>query len=314
MSAAKARWTILLAGMLTLAGCASVTGFPDDVLSPKDDLAQTRQYFAPTVVSDYAALTGEAVRRAKRDEVVYGRIHAYDVQYHAFLKALSREAGGSDITGDFLALALNGLGATVGDAGTKAALSAASGGVLGAQGDINKDLFYQKTLPAIVAQMEAQRIQVRAVIEKGLASPDASYSLPQAIVDLDQYQIAGSLPGALNGISQDAGTKTAQAEKDISFSRDQSFVAALQPAISIGEKISSLTDAQALTLAKAMDPILKTRPQNIQDLVAGIDPNNVRLTDGGKAKIILRQWSIMDQRDSASQKQWTDAIAAAAKT
>lgn len=300
--------------MLSLSGCASITGFPDPVIKPSDDLAQTQSYFSSGVMTTYSSLNGEATRRPYRDMIVYGRMHAYDVQYQVFLRALSREAGDTGIGGDLLALTLNGLGATTGDAPTKAALSAASEGVIGAQGDINKELFYEKTLPALVAQMEAQRTQVRATIEKGLATSDSDYPLPKALVDLDQFQLAGSLPGALSAISQDAGTKTVTAEADIQIARDKSFTGALPAAVAIGEQISKLTDAQALAVAKVMEPILKTRPQNIQDAVNGIDSTGKRLTDGPTARTVLREWSILDPRDAASQKQWTDAIAAATKS
>jgi len=307
------RQLLLSICMLFLGGCASIDGFPDPVIKPSDDLAQAQQYFSPGVLAEYVKQSGEAARRAYRDQIVYGRLHAYDIQYQVFLRALSRESGGTGMAGDLASLALNGLGATVGDAATKAALSAASAGVIGAQGAVSKDLFYQKTLPAVVAQMEAQRTQVRAIVEKGLSTADADYSLPQAIVDLDLYQIAGSLPGALNGIVQDAGTKTATAEADIRLSRDKTFATSLPEAVAIGNQIAALTDTQALALAKAMDPFLKTRPQGVQDFVNGIDPTGKRLKDGATAKTVLRQWSILDQRDSASQKQWTDAIATAGK-
>lgn len=305
------RLVCLTFSLFALTGCASIDGFPDDVIKPSDDLAQMQVYFAPTVLNAYDTQSGENARRAYRDEVVYARLHAYDVQYHVFLRALSREAGSTSITADFLALTLNGVGATVGSAGTKAALAAASGGVIGAQGDINKELFYSKALPAIVAQMEAERTQVRAIIEKGLDLPDAEYSLPKAIVDLDLYQTAGSLPGALNGIVQDAGTKTDASQKAISETRDHSFTLALPKAVAIGDQISALTDAQALALAKIMEPNLKSRSQFIQDFVGGNDPGGKRLTDGATAKTILKQWSLMD-RDAAFQKQWSDALAAIA--
>src|SRR5258707_3945072 len=316
----SAAWQQLLsAGRMALAsfclaalgGCASIGGFPDDVVSHDNDLANTQQYFADSVIPDYLKLTAEADRKLYRDRIVYGRLHAYDVQYKQFLKALSTESGSINLGADLISLGFSGLAATTGTASTKAALAAVSGGVLGAKGDISKEVFYDKALPAIVAQMEASRLQVRAAIEKGLSDTDANYSLMKALVDLDQYELAGSLPGALNAIVKDAGVKADQAEQDIRFTRDVSFVGGFAPMKTIQDRVNNLTSAQALVVAKAMESYLPTRSQKVQDFVHGIDPSGKRLTDGASAKAVLRAWIVMDDRDAGSQAQWTAALNAA---
>jgi hypothetical protein len=308
-----ARQLLLVLSLAVLAGCSSLQGFPHDVVSPETDLAAYQQYFSPSVVPAYLTLSGDASRRAYRDEVVYGRMHAYDLQFKEFLKALSLESGSTTLSADLISLTLNGLGATVGGAGTKAALSAASGGVIGAKGAISKNLFYDKTLPAIIAQMEAQRTVVRAAVEKGLAGSDADYSLPKALSDLDRYDMAGSFPGAVNSIVQDAGTKSAAAQADINITRDKTFSDALPQIIILRDRVKALSDAQALAVARSLEPLLAKRPKAVQYFVKGIDPNSKRLQDGAAARTVLSAWTVMDERDAASQKQWADALDAATK-
>jgi hypothetical protein len=99
-------------------------------------------------------------------------------------------------------LVLDGLGATTGNATTKSALAAASAGVVGAQGVVNKDLYYEKTLPALISQMQANRESVRLTIIKNLAQSDDAYPLNAAEIDLKKLEAAGSLVGAVNQISQ----------------------------------------------------------------------------------------------------------------
>ena len=53
--------------------------------------------------------------------------------------------------------------------------------------------------------MDATRRTVLAKISEGLAKPDGDYPLVAALSDLQDYYIAGTLNGALNQISKDAG-------------------------------------------------------------------------------------------------------------
>ena len=125
-----------------------------------------------------------------------------------------------------MVLTLAGLGATTGDAATKAALAAASAGVVGAQGAISKDLYYQRTLTALLAQMEANRDKVKLNILNGLSQTDAQYSLYHADLDLDALQRASGLPDAIGGITEQAAAQKATAQANLAKAQ---FLAALVP-------------------------------------------------------------------------------------
>src|SRR5437899_1909788 len=102
-------------------------------------------------------------------------------------------------------------------------LAASSAGIIGVKGAIDADLFYQKTMPALVAQMDAQRRTVLANILQGLSQGLDLYPLQQGLRDVDSYYAAGTIPGAISGVVTDAGAKSEEA--DIKISRDQQFVA-----------------------------------------------------------------------------------------
>src|SRR5262249_46089227 len=153
---------------------------------------------------------------------------------------------GFGLATDLIVLGLNAAGAVVGGAEAKSALAAASGGIVGAKGAVDKDLFYQKTLPALIAQMSAQRKVVLVDIRRGLTLDVDQYPLQQALVDLENYYAAGTIPGAINAIVQDAGATSQTAQLELR--RDAAFVQNQANAASILARVEGLTDNQALVL------------------------------------------------------------------
>ncbi|MGO9265783.1 MAG: hypothetical protein ACLQBA_13035 [Candidatus Binataceae bacterium] len=69
-----------------------------------------------------------------------------------------------------------------------------------------------------------------------------------------------------------------------------------------------MTDAQALLLAKAMEPNLAGRSAAIKEFVNKMDPKGTRLTNAKNAKRVLSGWAALDNRDAATTKQWSDNL------
>ncbi len=299
--------TLILCAVL--AACSSLSGYPPEPADPDAELASLQKYFAPDLVTNYHDSTDAVLRKHIRDEVVYGRLRAYDIEFKKFEKALAGDNNTFSIGSEWVVLGLNAAGAVTGGAGTKAALAAASAGIVGAEGVVDKDLFYQKTIPALLAAMEAGRLKALVPIKTGLGKSDADYSLDQALVDLGAYDTAGSIPDAITGIVNDAGASASTSQQAIiNIARDASFLNKLPDATAIQARLKALTAAQALALAKIMADDLKNRSKSLQDLVKAIDPKGQWLTNGDAAKQVLLAWQINDDRDAASMKQWTDAL------
>jgi hypothetical protein len=214
---------LALVSLLLLGGCASFTGYPEDPVPGSSDLPALRDYFDPQRIVEYDRLTDPQQRRQMRDAVVWGRISAYDVKFRQFRKKLASETNGTNVGSDITTLILSGVGATTGTAGTKSALAAATNVVTGAKGSLSKNLFYEKTLPALFTQMDANRTKVLARITKGLSTSDAEYPLQLALLDLSAYADAGSIPGAIAGVTEQAAMEKAAAEVDISDLRESTF-------------------------------------------------------------------------------------------
>jgi len=256
---------------------------------------------------------GGLTRQQYRDAVVYGRINVIDIRYFQFEKALSGTNNGFSTGADLSVLVLNGLGATTGAAAAKSALAAASAGIVGAKGTINTDLFYQKTLPALIAQMEAGRQKQLGIIKTGLNKSVDEYTLGEALNDVQNYYIAGTLPSAVQQVTSNAGTSLTSASKMVDEIRSESFVKAAPAQSSLLDRILKLTPPQALATAKAMLPKLPERTSGLQQALKAQYPDLNNLSDPAVAQKLLQSWIVLDDRTSAFQKEWTDALDASTK-
>jgi len=200
-----------------LAGCSGViSGYPKDPADTDAVLSGLQsRYFATTSTDAYDKETDATKRKQLRDELVGGRIRAYDIEFSCLERSLYETGNALSTGGDLAALVLNGVAATTGSAETKSALAAAATGILGAQGAISKDLFYQRTLPALLAQMHADRDNIKANIFQSLQLSDADYPLWKAESDLYGLNDAGSIWVAINGLTTQATNAAAGAQADV---------------------------------------------------------------------------------------------------
>ena len=201
---------------LTSVGCTSAGGYPSRSGDTATELKSLEPYFAPTKLAAYAALTDASERQRLRDEIVNGRLRAIDLNYFVFVRALSEDVASLSVGTDIATLALAGAGTIVTGASTKTVLAAVSGFVIGTKGSIDKNLFYQKTVPVLLAAMAARRRTVLLTVRTGLTHEGNQYTLEQALMDVEDYYNAGTIPGALTDITAGAGASLANADAKIS--------------------------------------------------------------------------------------------------
>lgn len=212
-----------------MAACVSLSGYPTNYQDQTAILKADQPYLSAEVrqkgdsASD--ADRGGLTQQQYRDTVIYRRLEVIDSYYYAFEAKLTGTYNSVTVGADLTALVLNGFGAVTGTAATKSALSAASAGVIGAKSTINTDVFYQKTLPSLVAQMRAARQQVLLKIETGLSNPVSKYSIDAALNDVNAYYIAGTLPSAISQITAQAGASLAAATSNIDQLRTMKYSA-----------------------------------------------------------------------------------------
>ena len=204
----------LLLGLPLLNGCASVSGYPDRSYDLKAELAALDTYHSPGIITTYNGKTG-ADKQNYRNEVVNARLRAIDLHFNIFEQAVARENVIVNVGVDWAVLALGGATALAPLSATKSILGAVSGGITGAKGSVDKNIFYNKTMPVLLAKMEALRKEVLVRIREGLTHTTSDYPLTQALVDLDDYYKAGTIPGAIIGIAVTSGESIKKSDDEM---------------------------------------------------------------------------------------------------
>ena len=226
--------------VFALAGCASVGGFPERPESASKKLDELRkQFFLPgkNVLKEFDEEEDPVKKRQYRDRVVYGRLLAIDMQFGLFKEAIYEEGIFTNLSTDILGVAVGAAGAVTTGADASRILSALSGGISGTGTAINKNLYYERTLPALIALMDANREKIRAEILKGLIRSVEVYPLGSALADLERYFQAGSIPGAVASVTATAGETKANFEKEIATVRDRTF--AIDELLNLADKLEN---------------------------------------------------------------------------
>lgn len=271
-----------------LAACASFDGFPDRPVSSNDDLTQlVSQYFGDDYRTDYDnAAVGSEAKREARNEIINGRIAAFDILFNLYQNELHREGVGVNLSIDAILVGLGAAGAIV-TGGTSQVLSAAAGGVTGLKGAIDRDVFFEKTMPVLLQEMNARRKSILVQIRDGLSKPVSDYPLSQGLADIESYYFAGTIPGALIGITESAGAKGAEAEAIL---LGRITAEAVTPEVIDGanqnlDDIANLDDQQALRLTLILENVF---PNETQPFAGALDPGGVRFRDPDVAREYLR--------------------------
>lgn len=215
VGAPMSRWfSFAMVGLaVPVAGCASFSGMPEPIMPLADAVAIPAEYQRATALETYAEYDGDekdADRREFRNRVVSLYLSVADARYLEFRRAISRDAKGSNFAFDAGVVVLGGIGAVAKGAANE--LSAAAAALAGTRGALNKEVYFERTLPAIIATMEANRLRVRGEILLRLRQDAVSYPLEQAFGDITQYQLATTMDGAIQQIATAAGQSAAAEE------------------------------------------------------------------------------------------------------
>lgn len=207
--------------VLLTSGCghfAATRGFPNPSVDVQTRLAQMDVYLGDTLIKQYndpANANNPIERRRIRNDLINGRIAVIDVHFNDFLQSLHEEGVGLNVFADAIAIGLGAAGALV-SSGTSQILSGATAAVVGAKESVDKNAFFDQTMPALMAKMIAQRKSVLVRIREGLLNrTDAQYPLAQGLAELEEYYYAGTIPGAITGVVQSAGAEAARADKGL---------------------------------------------------------------------------------------------------
>jgi len=225
------KYIIALLVLLT-SGCghfAATRGFPVPSVDVETRLAQMEVYRGETLIEQYndaVNANNPIERRRIRNDLINGRIALIDIHFNEFLQSLHEEGVGLNVFSDAIAIGLGAAGALA-SGGTSQILSGATAAVIGTKESVDKNAFFDQTMPALMTKMIAQRKSVLVGIRDGLLNKtDADYPLAQGLADLEGYYYAGTIPGAITGVVQSAGDEATKADAQLRlvFNRPKEFV------------------------------------------------------------------------------------------
>lgn len=237
-------------------GCAALKnpGAPDQSFDADKDIQALEQQFGQaTAITKY--YEGPQTVTA-RNEFITGRLTLMNLQYIKFIRTFAASRAQLDSAFDLLMAGVGLATAVSGGAAARAALGASSAGLGATRTSIDKNFFYEKTVPALITAMNAQRKAVLVPILEGIKRDIEGYPMALALSDLSEYYFAGTFTGAMQAIEKDAGVKEAAADKRIEIARLPEAAKVLaSPAVrtKVGDlqnKIDALSDSQALALVK----------------------------------------------------------------
>jgi hypothetical protein len=209
---------VLIALPTVLPGCASLKAYPDRATDPVAEIETLKQYLEPQAITKYEAVDDSArgglSKKAWRNEVVNARVRAADLYFNKFQQGLFQEGVGFGVATDWTVLALNAAG-SLATGGAVNALAAASAGIVGAKAAFDRNAYFEKTMPGLVATMSAKRKEILVRIRSGLSNEIEEYPLVMALNDLENYYYAGSIPGAIIEVAEAAGDTAKKADAEL---------------------------------------------------------------------------------------------------
>jgi hypothetical protein len=193
---------ICIAAAFGASGCiSSISGAPNRLYTTAHETDFVRQVAGPEWYSTYYQSSG-ARKRELRDQIILSRMYAIDVLYSDYEAELTRERQNVGFYSTVANLALTSTAAATGTKETKAILAAVAAGLTGTREAYEKDVLIEKTISILQENMRTQRKLTKAHIIERLNLGVESYPLELALTDVENYYRAGTITGALIGISE----------------------------------------------------------------------------------------------------------------
>ncbi|MGB5484312.1 hypothetical protein [Parasphingorhabdus sp.] len=210
---------VVALGAIGLSGCTTMRGAPENVLDmPESSLIVSGSKVATReeVIAHY--VRQDVVGKQEfRNRVIDHYMGLIDKQYDKYSSRLFSEG---------IELALGFDAAIIGLSSTAALfeevaddLATVIAGFAGIQSSINKNLYFDRTLPALIVTMDAERANVETELLRQKGSPVTEYTIEAAIRDLRRYQQAGTLMRAITNVTETASEEKAIAERNAKLAR-----------------------------------------------------------------------------------------------
>lgn len=300
---------LIFALAFNIFGCANMNGgMPNVPFDAESDLGiATSELKAQSSIKIYY----DSPTLSNRNRFVATRLVLINISYINFIKAMSAEESQLHSAADILVVSLDIAASAASPVNAKTIMSGISSIVGGSRLALDKNTFHDKTMSALIASMNAQRKEIFVRILRGTSSGLEAYSIEQALADLSDYYLAGTVPGALNAIQRDAGSKEVQADKrisDLTVTRDAMFVNPVTQ-----KRVDNLLDALKKVPVTGLLALSNAPPVTdpfIEKTVLAMYPSALHKTNSVDAESSLRVRIVMGQRSEQSLEAWEAAVKA----
>jgi hypothetical protein len=197
-----AKCGLLALASLSIAGCASLEGAPKAIIPVSKSLDILKDHDVQNAILKFHGAAGDRHnldQRQYRDMVIALYLNAIDARYNEFRKDISGEGRGGAIGADAAVVGLTTMATLVEKSATD--LSAVAAAFAGGKGTVDKNLYFDRALPAILAAMDAERAKVRKHIVASMRNSEKDYPLEVAFGDLAAYEASASIDRAIDSIT-----------------------------------------------------------------------------------------------------------------
>ena len=207
--------SLIIAALSTMVGCASLRngGTPESLPTRGEDRASVDKVLQDA--GKLEKLFESGLDATKRNQFIRARFIAIDSRFYDFVTSLRVERQATDAGVQLAQIALGVAGVATAATRTKTNLAAAAATLAGVKAVVDKEYYFDKSVPGLVAIMNAKRLGVLTSIRRSMIDGTDVYGPQDVIADLDRYERMGQLAEAVAAVEVYAKEEEKQNLADI---------------------------------------------------------------------------------------------------
>jgi hypothetical protein len=204
---------VSMAAALVLSGCSTFRGAPTPLL--KDSVVNGDTFVNAKEQMD-ALVVKTGLNESNRNAAVFQLMALVDVRYLQFRNDIVANRKHTRSVADAMTLATDIAATLTNSVGVKDNYIALSALIGGGQTIYDKDYLFDRTLEALVTQMDANRKAKQVLIYESLRDKSVmEYSGQSALADVLDYYYMGTINAAVSGVHKSAAQQQAVSEEQL---------------------------------------------------------------------------------------------------
>ena len=261
--------SLLIFGLsLSLNACSTFEGYPEQSSLPPDSTLEVVDKELDGWVSKYES-ADQTERQTIRNNLLRRRLLVIDAAYEKFEQNIYVQNLRGTVYTDWATNLLTSAGPITDHIPTRNVLSGLSTALTGGKAVYESNVLAKGLMPALITEMRTSREEVRNKIRERSAFPVSQYDLYDALTDLNEYKVAGTVPNAIASInaqsSEDQGTVAARTDNSIRVSGLGTEQPYLEPSVEESAPVaeSVIPEATIEPVPQTAEPELGSPPPSM---------------------------------------------------